>query len=352
MLQTIPSLFQKKQLEAFLVTYPANITYLTGFTGLSPDEEECIVILSVEKPPALVFPRLYQEEVQQLKKSLSLHPATGRSSLFDEVVVLIKKSSWTRIGFEAEHLSVARHQWLQKKLSGIQLVPESGLIEDVRVIKTEEEIRFLEKAQRITVKTYETIQKTLHAGQTEQEIAFRMQQLLYEYGAEGSSFDPIVAGGPHSAVPHHKTGNRKIASGDIVLLDFGARYKGYCADITRTFMLGNPTDRFLKIQQLVERAYETSLATIQLGKTGKEVYQSAWRVFEKNGVALQFLHGLGHGVGVQIHERPYLKATVVETLKEGMVLTVEPGLYFPGWGGVRYENVVVVEGTGARVVGV
>ena len=220
----------------------------------------------------------------------------------------------------------------------------------MRLIKTDSEIKRIEKAQIISQKAFEQLVKTIKIGQTETEIAERLTKIIKSLGADGLAFESIVASGRNSALPHHLTGKQKIKKGQVLLLDFGAKYKDYCADLTRTIFIGRAKNHQRNIYIHVASAQKTALEKIGRGQKTSEAYHTANNVFKKQKLHQYFLHGLGHGIGLETHERPYLRSTIDELLLENMVFSVEPGLYLP-WGGIRIEDLVVMSQGRAKILG-
>jgi len=364
------SILDENKLDGFIVTNPTNIFYLAGFRGVSPQERESILIFNPRA--TLVVPRLYQKEAQSLALTeLKVKIVSERNQIFNLAKNLLKDAK--RIGFEQNDLKFGEYQEFMSSLGsdpqGFQkgptlkkLIPFKNLIEDLRVIKTPDEIKRIEKAQIISQKAFEQLVKILKVGQTEEEIAEKLAQIIKSAGGHGLAFDSIVASGPDSGRPHYVTGKRKIKSGDILLLDFGAKFKGYHADLSRTIFIGKPKTHQRNIYMHVLAAQKSAVAKITHGLKTSAAYHVANNYFKKQKLHNYFLHSLGHGVGLEVHEKPHLRPTQTwfvqgrqtgfedEELKENMVFSVEPGLYFP-WGGVRIEDLVVIKNGKAKVLG-
>ena len=221
-------------------------------------------------------------------------------------------------------------------------------MEDLRIEKDETEVEALRRSSRVVDRVFEALLPGLIEGVTEREILRRMMNLLWEHGARGPSFDPIVLFGARSSLPHGQPGETPLRDGDWALLDFGAVVEGYCSDCTRTFVFGQADELQKERHRLVADAHAAGIEAAQPGTPCKEVDQAARNVLKNAGLEESFIHGLGHGVGLEIHEAPKLSATSEETLAEGMVVTIEPGIYLPGWGGIRIEDAVVVRSDGAE----
>ncbi|NVM27186.1 MAG: M24 family metallopeptidase, partial [Desulfobacterales bacterium] len=239
-----------------------------------------------------------------------------------------------RLGFEAGHITVAMHRKLTDilKPSQLKLGPVNGLVESLRAIKEPEEIEFITKAAEITDNAFAYIEEIIHIGMSEQEVAWEIEKFLRENGSETIPFDVIVASGPNSALPHAKPSPRTIRSGEPVIIDMGARCGGYSSDLSRTICLGPHDDTFSKMYSTVLGAQLAALAIIKEGMTGEQADSLARTVIEQAGYGDAFGHGLGHGVGLVPHEQPRLGPNSPEHLVNGMVFTIEPGIYLVGWG--------------------
>lgn len=337
-----------KGISAFIVTNPVNIFYLAGFKGVSPLERESILVLNPEAN--LIVPKLYQHEAKLLaSKDLKVHIATERDQMFKIIKKLLAGKK--RVGFEENNLNYSEYRELKKLLTRSLLVPSSNLVEDLRIKKSAEEITNIEHAQTISQKAFGQLVKTIKPGQTEAEIAEKLEKIIKNLGSQGLSFETIVAIGQNSAKPHHLTSDKRLTIHDTLLIDFGAKYKNYCADITRTVFIGKPKDEQLNTYRLVEKAQKKTIAAITHGIKAQKAHEEAYSVFKESKMHNNFIHGLGHGIGLEVHEAPHLRATSDHVLEENMVFSVEPGLYFPKWGGVRIEDLVVIKNGKAKVLG-
>lgn len=349
-LEDFKKILKTKGLDGAVITNPINIFYLAGFRGISPTERESVL---VSTPRAtLVAPRLYQNEARKLaSKSLRVEIVAERHLMFEKAKDLLKKC--TKIGFEENDLRFSEYQFF--KLNIKNLVGFPSLVEQMRLVKTADEIAKIEKAQRVSQKAFDQIVKNIKIGQSEQELAEKLAKIIKSQGAQGLAFESIIASGPNSGKPHHATGKRKIKKGDLLLLDFGAKFTDYHADLSRTVSLGKPTASYSNIFHHVLGAQKKAIEKIAAGLTAAEIYHETNNYFKKHKLDQYFLHGLGHGVGLEIHEAPYLRPQLpnypsIQLLTDGMVFSVEPGLYFP-WGGVRIEDLVVVKNGRAKLLG-
>jgi Xaa-Pro aminopeptidase len=334
-------------LDALWITNLPNIRYLTGFTGSSAQ-----VVLTPDSTLFCTDGR-YSEQVEnevQGCRILIQKNQTWSSLMATE----IEEQGWYTIGFECDHLTCGLLTKVQKACDSspskpdLTWKPQSGLVEQLRLCKDPTELTFLEDSARIIDQVYARIPSLLHEGMSEKELERKLINLLWDAGAAATSFDPIVLFGARTSLPHGtaSTENR-LAANDWILLDFGGMVEGYCSDFTRTFAFGNPDPRLVEMHQLVAQAYQTGLSAIRSGISCREVDAAARSVFDSAGVGPAFLHSLGHGLGLEIHENPRLSPTSEEILAENMVVTVEPGLYVEGLGGVRLENAVRVTRQGA-----
>ncbi len=332
----------ENNLDAMLVAQPQNRRYLSGFTA---DDD------SPASPSAWLI--ISQDKAMLLTSFTNLEWAKAEVTGFDFVNVptkytltaadLLRDLPGKRIGFESDYMPVATHNVLTEALgTDKELVPTEGLVEGLRQVKSEEEINLIAEAAAIADEALARVMAGATVGQTEEEIAWELEKYMREHGAEGIAFDTIVAAGPNSALPHSRVSARPIRAGEPVIIDVGARVGGYCSDITRTFSVGQPDERFLKVYSVVLEALQASEAAIRPGMTGHEVDAVARQIIANAGYGDAFGHGLGHGVGLAIHEKPHLSKTSEDVLAENMVVTVEPGIYIPGWGGVRVEDSVVI----------
>ena len=337
-------------LNGFVVTNPYNIFYFTGFIGVSPQERESILIFNPK--PHLIAPKLYQTEALKFKsKDLHIKIIRERNEIIEAAKKLLSKCQ--KVGFEEESLTFSEYKVFKKTVPfGAKLVPVKNLIENIRIIKSNEEITAIERAQTISQKAFTEITKTLKIDQTEEEIAHHLKSIIQHLGGQGLTFEPIIASGPNSGVPHHRTGKRQITKGDMLLMDFGAKYQNYCADLTRVVFIGHASNRNRNILSHVLTAQREAIKAITDSINSSNVYHIANNHFKKHKLHNNFTHGLGHGVGLEVHEGPYLRQSPVDDrqLTSGMVFSVEPGLYFP-WGGIRIEDLVTVKNGKAKILG-
>jgi len=269
----------------------------------------------------------------------------------------IDRPSERRIGFEAAHLTVSRLAWLERAIDGrLALVSTMGVVESARVVKDAYELATMRKAGRLLSDVTRDILRTVGAGQSERDLALDIDWRLRRAGFERTAFETIVASGPNAALPHARPTERKLSEEDLVVLDFGGVYDSYCVDLTRTVSIGQASPRARQVYAAVLNGHDQALAAVRPGASRFAVDEAARAVLEQQGMGAAFGHGTGHGLGIEVHEDPRITRkrpdvdTRDEALVPGMVFTIEPGAYFPGWGGVRIEDDVVVTGGGGELL--
>jgi len=259
-----------------------------------------------------------------------------------------------KLGFEAEHFTFSMGRQLSytlnKKQLPIKLVPVNGLVESLRAVKEPGEIELIKRAVEIADAAYEYIEGVMQAGMTERQAAWEIEKHMRENGSQAIPFEIIVASGPNSALPHARPSERTIGAGEPIVIDMGAKFDGYASDLSRTIYLGTPENTFKKVYNTVLDAQLTAVSIINEGMTGEQADSSARAVIERAGYGEAFGHALGHGIGLAPHESPRLGSGSNEPLASGMVFTIEPGIYLPGWGGVRIEDTVMMENGKAKLI--
>ncbi len=329
----------EKEIDGVFISQAENRCYLSGFDGSSG------FLFITPEDTILATDFRYIEQAKSQAPDYEIFRITDDVS--DWFPRLVAELDMKRLGFEAEHIAFAMHRLLSdilnKEKSLLKLIPVDGMVESLRAIKELEEIELITKAAEITDAAIEYIQDRIHPGMTEREAAWEIERFMREKGSQPVPFDIIVASGPNSALPHAKPSARAIHSGEPVIIDIGAKVGGYSSDLSRTICLGTPDDTFNKIYDTVLGAQLAAMAIIREGMTGGEADELARMVIEQAGYGEAFGHGLGHGVGLAPHEQPRLGPNSSECLADSMVFTIEPGIYLVGWGGVRIEDLVVME---------
>lgn len=341
-LQKLRQGLAEKEIEALFISQPENRRYLSGFDGSSG------YLLITPEETVLATDFRYLEQAKSQAPDYEIFEITNDiADWFPRLTAGLKT-----LGFEAGHVTFAMYRKLTDTLKPTQLkmVPVDRLVESLRAIKEPEEIEFITKAAEIADSAVEYIEDFIHTGISEEEVAWEIEKFLRQKGSGALPFEVIVASGPNAALPHAKPSSRPIRTGEPIIIDMGARYKGYCSDLTRTFCLGTPDETFNKIYDTVLGAQLTALAIIEEGMSGEQVDSLAREVIEQAGYGQSFGHGLGHGIGLVPHEMPRVGPKSAEPLTPGMVFTIEPGIYISGWGGVRIEDIVVMENGKSRVI--
>ncbi len=335
-----------QEIDALLVSQPENRYYLSGFSGSAG----FLLITPQDKFLATDF--RYIEQVKVEAPDYEIIKIAGSPDSW--LPGLVSGLNINRLGFEAEYFTVTTyHQFtdiLNRARPGLEFIPREGMVESLRAIKEAGEIELIKKAVAITVSATEYIEDIIHAGMTEKELAWSIEMFLRENGSESMPFNVIVASGPNAALPHAQPSSRAIGGGEPVIIDMGARYEGYSSDISRTFCISPADDTYAMVYDTVRRAQEEAIIKIEEGLTGEEADSLSRRVIEQAGYGEAFGHSLGHGIGLACHEFPRLGPGADECLTNGMVFTIEPGIYLPGWGGVRIEDDVTIENGAVKVL--
>lgn len=332
-IQKLRSGFEHSGIDGMLITSTYNRRYMTGFTGSAG-----AVLISAEKALFITDFR-YVEQASKQCEGYEIVKHTG--AIFEEITEQAKKLGITKLGFEQDHLTYSAYKAYEKAVKA-ELVPVSGIIEKLRLIKTESEIKIIKVAADIADAAFKHILDVIRPGVTELEVSNELEFFMRKAGAASSSFDIIVASGHRSALPHGVASDKVIEKGDFVTLDFGAYYKGYVSDITRTVAAGEPEDKLKEIYNIVLEAQERGMEGIKPGMSGKEADALTRDYITEKGYGEYFGHSTGHGIGLEVHEGPGLSFKSDVILEPGMVVTVEPGIYIPGLGGVRIEDDILI----------
>jgi Xaa-Pro aminopeptidase len=330
------------QADAFLVTDPNNRFYLSGFRG------SLGALLVTAGEQFLITDFRYTDQAQEEAPCYKV--VRCEEDFFQELADLCRESGVSVLAFEEDHITYGQYRKLGQAMAGVSLEPLSGAVERLRAVKDPGEVSKIRRAAEIAISALASVVQGLSVGVTEEEVARNLDRMVKDLGASGSAFETIVASGPRSALPHAKPTARRIEDGDIVLVDLGSRYEGYCSDLTRCFMVGNGSSRYREIYGIVLEAQLAGIGAVMPGKTGLEVDVAGRSIIEERGYKDQFGHGLGHGVGLAVHEAPRLNPKAEQVLTPGMVVTVEPGIYLPGWGGIRIEDLLLVREEGCEVL--
>ena len=336
--------FQDKELDGVLISAPENRRYLSGFSGSAG-------YLFITKANAiLVTDSRYTEQATNQSPYFDVRQVRGGWGwLTDE----LKSSGVKKVGFESQDMTVSSYNNLIDAIKGdsvlgdVSMVPAPGLAENQRIIKDEEELKMLQLAIDAADKSMDLVCPAITPGMTEKEVAWRMEMAMRDFGADAISFDTIVAAGPNGAMAHHQPTDYVIKQGDPIVIDMGAKVGGYCSDLSRSIVVGEPDETFNKVYDTVLGAQLTAINTVKVGMTGEETDNLSRNVIADAGYGDNFGHSLGHGVGLEIHENPRVGPRSPDVLELDTVFTVEPGIYLSGWGGIRIEDIVILRADGA-----
>lgn len=343
----------RHDLDAFLVLIEANRRYLSGYTGEDGQFDETAGALLITGEHCILATDS-RYDLQARQEAPEFEIVCYRKSLYDELPRLFTRVNARRVGFESARLTVKHHQdlidHLEEAQMPVRMIATDNQVEALRWSKDPDEMAITQEAVRCAEVAFQQLTEWMRPGMTERAVARKLEDLMREAGAESASFPIIVAAGPNGAKPHAVPGKRPIETGEPILLDWGARFNGYCSDISRTVIFGSPDTQFNKIYTIVREAQAAAIAAIHPGAHGQAVDGVARQVIENAGFGDHFGHSLGHGTGLCIHEAPRLSPHSDDTLTPGMIVTVEPGIYLPDWGGIRLENQVVVTENGADIL--
>lgn len=349
-LDRVREIMTEQRLDAALISNPANRFYLSGYTAEDHGPDESAGVLLVRSTDATLLTGATnlpwaESEARDCTVAAWKHPW---EAFLGET---IRAAGAKRVGFEASALTVASHDALTAAVgSDVSFVSLGNAVDRLRAVKDEAEIAALTAALHLTDEVFVAATSDLQPGITEKQLAWKIEREMRERGAEGPAFPTIVAAGPHGARPHHSPTNRALAAGEPVVIDMGARVAGYAGDLTRTIWLGDPVPRLREVYTIVDTAQRAALAAIRAGLSGKEADAVARDEIDAAGYGDAFVHGVGHGLGIRVHESPSLSRMSTDVLRSGHVVTIEPGIYLPEWGGVRIEDVGVVEEQGLRIL--
>jgi len=351
-LQRLKNSLRRRGLDGLLVTHPDNRRYLSGFKAgdMNIGESSGALLVLRRGKPLLLTDFRYQLEAEE--EASGFEVLIYKRGMLELLKSLLVGRGIKQLAFESHYFLHHAAGKLQEMAgeSGVETVGTTGLIEKLRICKSREEIENIRAAVLLNEAVFLEAYKGLKPGLTERQVAIMIETLMREKGAEGPSFETIVAAGENGARPHAVPGDRPLRKGEPIVIDMGLVLNGYCSDMTRTVVLGEPDRKTKKIFRLVRKAQNAGVKAIRAGVAGREVDRAARRIIEQAGHGENFGHGLGHGVGLAVHEGPSLSSRYKRKLQAGMVVTVEPGIYLPGWGGVRLENMVVVTEKGCEVL--
>jgi Xaa-Pro aminopeptidase len=340
----------EQKLDALIVSGPRNQLYLAGFAG--HEDFDSILLVSKDDARVATDSRYWEVAENQAHGFSLVKIKRGEYDYTDALRDFAKEHDAHTIGFEANHVPYARYRDWQRaaRKGGAKLVPMDDLVNRLRAVKDEGELDKIRRAVRLTDEAFEHFRTHARPGMTEKQGAWLIELFMREHGGDGLAFNSIVASGPNAALPHAEPTDRTFEEGEPITVDIGARIDHYNADLTRTICLGAPSAKFQEVYQIVLKAQQAVEKKTRAGLRGKRVDGFARRVIEKAGYGENFGHGLGHGVGLAVHELPRAGKISKDVLEPNMTLTVEPGIYLPGWGGVRLEDLVLITPDGVEIL--
>ena len=343
-LKNIYAELKKQELDGLFLSSPANITYLTDYTS-----RDSYFVISAQGNIYITDSRYTEEAKQGLKGIAKIKKING--SVFKTIALACQELGLERIGFEERYLVFAEYDKIREYLDeGIELVATHGFVEELRQIKSKDELKKIKEAAQITFKAFDFIRDFISPGIKEIEIAAELERFIRYNGARAEAFEIIVAAGANAAFPHHITSVRKLGNNEMVLIDLGVDFGGYKSDLTRTFFLGKITPLAREVYNAVKQAQERGLRQIKPQVMANKIDAAARNFIREKGYADFFGHNLGHGVGLEVHELPRISPREETLIQPGMVFTIEPGIYLPGKLGVRIEDMVVVTEKGAEII--
>jgi Xaa-Pro aminopeptidase len=340
----LQSKLRKSSVPAMLITNEHNVTYLTGFTG---DSSYLVV---TPNSTLLLSDTRYETQLTEECPELDVYIRDAGSTKLDSAVNAVEKSKFGQLFVEADSMTKSMFDQLESSASTCELVPTSGWVEEFRCIKDKVEMASIRKSVMINERAFEVIRSQLSGEQTERQIAHNLEHQIRAFGGARCAFNPIVGVGPRAALPHGVPSNVKIKESFMVLIDWGAQVDLYASDLTRVLVTGRIQPKFRRVYETVLKAQLAAIKLIKPGVSLQKVDQAARKVIADAGFGKYFGHGLGHSFGLQIHETPFMSPIHKGTLEAGMVITVEPGIYIPGWSGVRIEDDVLVTRDGHEVL--
>ncbi|QNU65531.1 aminopeptidase P family protein [Ruminiclostridium herbifermentans] len=341
-LNTFRNKLKDLKIDGALITKRENYMYLSGFSGSSAN------LLITDKKAYLLTDFRYVE--QAAKQAPLFEIVQHKSNILDTIYEIVNSEGIKKLGFEDQSVTYCQYKEYSEKLKNTELFSIGSVVDDLRAIKDEQEIEIINKAVEIADKAFEQVLKIIKPGITELDVAAELEYKMKKLGASGASFETIVASGIRSSMPHGIASEKKLELGDTITMDFGAMYNHYCSDMTRTVFLGQPKVEMIEIYKIVLNAQLTSEKGAIKGRTGKEVDKIARDIIYRNGYEGKFGHGLGHGLGLEIHESPRLSVGGDKVLENNMAVTIEPGIYVEGLGGVRIEDTIIIRDDNPRVL--
>jgi Xaa-Pro aminopeptidase len=351
-LEKVRAKMDELEIDSLLVTHPDNRRYLSGFTGHDqPPLDTAGFLLIGPNDLCLITDGRYGIQAnRELAPELGISLAVHIGKLIPTVTEQIKERRCKRLGFESAHLIHLWWQQIVEAVSDSKMIPTKSVVEPIRMVKDEDELRIIRRAIAISDEAFNIVSRRIEAGMAEKQVAWEIERTMRDLGADERAFGSIVAAGPNGAMAHAVPGDRPIREGEPIVIDMGAKLEGYHSDMTRTICLGEPTDKFREVYNVVLEAHLRAERELRPGMSGKEGDALSRDVIVAAGYGDYFTHSLGHGIGLEVHEGPSLRNTVEDTVPEGAVTSVEPGIYIEGWGGVRIEDLVLFTHGGVEVL--
>ena len=341
-IEKIREIIADSEFDSLLIDSDVNRFYLTNFTGSAGR------VLFTPENEYFITDFRYTEQAGEQTEGFEIIELN--QDIVQSINDILEKDGTKKLGFESKTVTYYQHSQYDKKLKNIELIPTEDLVKDIRMVKDEYEIEMIKKAIEISDKAFEHILDFIEPGMTEKEVALELETYQKKLGGSKNAFDFIVASGKRSSMPHGVASDKVIKENELITLDFGTFYKGYCSDITRTFVLGKATEKQKEIYNIVLEAQLAVIDKIKAGMSGVEADKIARDIIKEAGYGDNFGHGLGHGIGVQVHEGPTASYKSEDTIIENSVVTDEPGIYIKGWGGVRIEDDLLITKDGCEVL--
>ncbi len=331
--------------EAFVIFNPVNIRYVSGFTG-----HAATVLITADNNYLITDYRYYDQAKEQTTAFEVINRNRSIQSLGDLLNELLLENAIENLKFEADYINFSQWQGLLREINVSEVTAVSRIIEDLRYFKSETEINYIQKAASIADQALANILPLVKANVTERDLATELEYQMSLLGSEEMSFATILVFAERSALPHGIPGNKKLKNGDLILIDFGAVHQGYHSDMTRTYVFGKASEQQKEVHALVSKAQQTAIDAIQIGISGEQLQQQSEKILLASPYGQYKGEGLGHGVGLDLHEFPFMDSGCDLKISEGCVITIEPGIYIPGWGGVRIEDDIAVTKDGIKIL--
>lgn len=338
-------IMEEKGLESLFLNNVQNIRYVSGYTG-----EDSYILISPKGKWFITDYRYSEQAEKECKEFEVICRNRQQVSLGQCVNNLLKENNINKMGFERNHINFGMAEDIKNALDGVEMTSTADIIEEMRYVKDNEEIELTKKAAEIADKAFSKLMEVIKVGMTEAEAALELEYHMRKFGAEGVAFDTILLAGARTSMPHGIPSDKVIEHGDFVTIDFGALYKGYRSDMTRTFVMGEASEEQVRLYNSVLESQKKGVATVKAGITGKEPDDRVKEILERDNYYEHSGKGLGHGIGLNLHEPPFLSQICTNQLEENCIITIEPGVYIPGFGGVRVEDTVVVTKDSCEII--